>query len=83
MKELIMDILFDAQLESSVEPPVFSLMFDPEAMSLHCIGDMTTIMVQAHVFIVQLAATFYSNWVPCKRDIAIMPQGGEGRPHLV
>ncbi len=45
-----MDILFDAQLESSVEPPVFSLMFDPEAMSLHCIGDMTTIMVQAHVF---------------------------------
>ncbi len=34
-------------------------------------------------FIVQLAATFYSNWVLCKRDTAIMPQGGEGRPHLV
>src|SRR5260370_23826291 len=44
-----MEILFDAQLPSSSEPPAFSLTFEPEYMSLQCIGDMGTIMVQAHM----------------------------------
>src|SRR5215469_3302319 len=42
-----MDILFDAQLPSGAVPPAFVLTFDPEAMSLQCIGDMATISVQA------------------------------------
>lgn len=43
-----MEILFDAQLPSP-GPPAFSLTFDPEAMSLQCIGNMAAIMVQAQM----------------------------------
>jgi hypothetical protein len=43
-----MDILFDAQGSVS-RPPVFSLAFDPEAMSLQCIGDMASFTVQANM----------------------------------
>lgn len=45
----MMDILFDAQLGSSADPPAFSLTFDPETMSLYSIGDMAAIMVQAQM----------------------------------
>lgn len=44
-----MDILFDAQLASSAVPPAFSLTFEPETMSLQCIGDMAAIMVSAQM----------------------------------
>jgi len=47
MKDLMMDILFE--LASSAEPPAFSLTLDPEAVSLHCIGDMAALMVQARM----------------------------------
>src|SRR5437879_5624597 len=43
-----MDIFFDVQGGHS-GPPAFTLRFDPEAMSLQCIGDMATIMVQAYL----------------------------------
>ncbi len=43
-----MDILFDAQLGPS-DPPAFTLTFDPEAMSLHCIGDMASFYIQAYI----------------------------------
>lgn len=43
-----MDIFFDVQGELS-GPPAFILRFEPEYMSLHCIGDMATIMVQAYI----------------------------------
>jgi hypothetical protein len=54
IKDLIMDILFDAQfvnakLDVSIEQAAFSLTFDPEAMSLLCIGDMAAITVQAQM----------------------------------
>src|SRR5579859_8202403 len=43
-----MEILLDAQLSSS-EPPAFSLTFDPEAMTIYCIGGMAAITVQANI----------------------------------
>ena len=43
-----MDILFDIQGSVS-RPPVFSLTFDPEAMSLQCIGDMASFTVQTNM----------------------------------
>lgn len=43
-----MDILFDIQGEVSGSP-VFTLTFNPEAMTLHCIGDMAAIMVSAWI----------------------------------
>ena len=42
-----MDIFFDTQGTSG--PPVFSLTFDPEAMSLQCIADMASVSVQAYM----------------------------------
>jgi hypothetical protein len=41
-----MEVFLDAQLSSSAEPPAFSLTFDPEAMTIYCIGDMAAITVQ-------------------------------------
>lgn len=41
-----MDIFFDVE-GGHFGPPAFTLRFDPEAMSLQSIGDMTTITVQA------------------------------------
>ena len=43
-----MDIFFDVQVSVS-RPPVFSLSFDPETMSLQCIGDMASFTVQANM----------------------------------
>src|SRR5438309_441149 len=43
-----MDIFFDVQGGASV-PPAFVLTFDPEGMSLQCIGDMVSLSVQANL----------------------------------
>ncbi len=43
-----MDILFDVQGEYSM-PPAIVLTFDPESMSLQCIGDMASLSVQANL----------------------------------
>jgi hypothetical protein len=48
IREVMMDIWFDAQGGSSA-PPAFVLTFDPEGMSLQCIGDMVSLSVQAHL----------------------------------
>jgi hypothetical protein len=37
-----MDMYFDAQLHSVV-PPAFTLTFEPEAISLQCIGDVASL----------------------------------------
>jgi hypothetical protein len=43
-----MDIFFDVQGRYST-PPAFVLTFDPESMSLQCIGDMASFSVQANL----------------------------------
>ncbi len=53
-KDLIMEIFFEAQfvnarLDIQTESSAFALTFDPEAMSLLCIGDMAVFMVQAQM----------------------------------
>lgn len=44
-----MEILLDAQLSTGSEPPAFSLTFDPEHMTIYCIGDMAAITVQGYL----------------------------------